>query len=133
MRLLTPLLGALASQTCSLCLCQNNGQQNSSSVGHHQSLARQGGDKNSHRVLIVGAGLTGCLTAAFLRRLWAEKKNEDHLHISIMERATYPAGRFGAAARRGGQWAADMGAQVLSVVDPDEEHEHVLEGGTRKP
>ena len=79
-----------------------------------------------HRVLIVGAGLSGCLTASFLRRYW---DSDDPLHITVLERATYPSGRFGAAAYHDDRWVADLGAQVLSVVDPDEEHQHVFDGG----
>jgi len=51
------------------------------------------------------------------------------LHITVLERATYPSGRFGAAAYHDDRWVADLGAQVLSVVDPDEEHQHVFDGG----
>lgn len=78
------------------------------------------------RVLVVGAGLTGCLVANLLRR-----QGPPGLEIEIWERATYPSGRFGAAfsgktlrsGRSGGQggWA-DLGAQVLSAVEVDSGH-----------
>eukprot|EP00435_Cladocopium_sp_Y103_P019742 s2707_g4.t2 len=64
------------------------------------------------RVVVVGAGLTGCLTAAMLRRSLPE------LQIELWERATYPSGRFGAA----GPLGADLGAQVLSVIEVDSGH-----------
>ncbi|CAJ1422087.1 unnamed protein product [Effrenium voratum] len=69
------------------------------------------------RVVVVGAGLTGCLTAALLRRS-ASNRN---LEIEVWERATYPSGRFGAGFAFQDHWA-DMGAQVLSVVEVDSGH-----------
>lgn len=79
------------------------------------------------QVLIVGAGLTGSLTAALLRRRWQMKSSEDTcvrpLTISVWERAWYPAGRFGASASFPGCGRpADLGSQVLSVADPDNEN-----------
>ena len=52
-----------------------------------------------YRVLIVGAGLTGSLTAALIRRRWC---SERPLDIHVWERASYPAGRFGAVAIHNG-------------------------------
>ena len=77
---------------------------------------------------MVGAGLTGCLTAALLRRNWPVSEHEPTLNLTIWERATYPAGRFGAVLHYN-ESVSDIGAQVLSVVDPDEEHIHVMDGG----
>ena len=70
-----------------------------------------------YRVLIVGAGLTGSLTAALIRRRWSSDRP---LEIHVWERASYPAGRFGAVATHEGA-IADLGAQVLSTVDPNDE------------
>jgi len=76
------------------------------------------------RVLVVGAGLTGCLTAHFLRR------QRPDVEIHVWERATYPAGRFGAATRHGGV-VSDLGAQVLSTVSPNDERARPGHGITR--
>ena len=46
------------------------------------------------RVLIVGAGLTGCLTAYLLK-----KKCGDSIDLHILERSPYPSGRFGSGVR----------------------------------
>ena len=70
-----------------------------------------------YRVLIVGAGLTGSLTATLIRRRWSSDRP---LEIHVWERASYPAGRFGAVATHEGA-IADLGAQVLSTVDPNDE------------
>ena len=81
-----------------------------------------------YRVLIVGAGLTGSLTAALIRRRWC---SERPLDIHVWERASYPAGRFGAVAIHNGA-IADLGAQVLSTVDPNDERAREGHGITRK-
>ena len=68
------------------------------------------------KVLIVGAGLTGCLTSYLLR-----KQCGDLINLQVVERSAYPSGRFGAglryiAAREGeGKWA-DMGSQVVFAL-----------------
>ena len=46
------------------------------------------------RVLIVGAGLTGCLTAYLLK-----EKCGNLIDLHILERSPYPSGRFGAGVR----------------------------------
>ena len=46
------------------------------------------------RVLIVGAGLTGCLTAYLLK-----EKCGTLIDLHILERSPYPSGRFGAGVR----------------------------------
>ena len=68
--------------------------------------------KQPYRVLVVGAGLGGCLAAKELRRRFG-----DAAELHVWERATYTAGRFGAVAKAG-ELRVDLGAQVLSVVDP---------------
>ena len=68
--------------------------------------------KQPFRVLVVGAGLGGCLAAKELRRRFG-----DAAELHVWERATYTAGRFGAVAKAG-ELRVDLGAQVLSVVDP---------------
>ena len=68
------------------------------------------------KVLIVGAGLTGCLTSYLLRKQFG-----DWINLQVVEQSAYPSGRFGAglrynAAREGeGKWA-DMGSQVLFAL-----------------
>lgn len=64
------------------------------------------------KVLIVGCGLTGALAARQLSSI-------PRYHIDVVERATYPAGRFGARAMYRGA-RADVGAQVLSTVNPND-------------
>lgn len=87
----------------------------------------EGAEKSAeYRVLVVGAGLTGSAAAALIRREWPT--TSPRLHLTVWERASYPAGRFGAAAFHGAD-VADMGAQVLSIIDTDEEHAHAGEGG----
>ncbi|KAK7253700.1 hypothetical protein SO694_00002346 [Aureococcus anophagefferens] len=66
------------------------------------------------RVLVVGAGLGGCVCASELRKRFDD--GGPTLRLSVWERATYCAGRFGARAVHGGR-AVDLGSQVLSVVD----------------
>ena len=46
------------------------------------------------QVLIVGAGLTGCLTAYLLN-----EKCGDLIDLHILEKSPYPSGRFGAGVR----------------------------------
>ena len=68
------------------------------------------------KVLIVGAGLTGCLTSYLLRKQWG-----DLINLQVVERSAYPSGRFGAGLRYNagkegeGKWA-DMGSQVLFAL-----------------
>ena len=45
-------------------------------------------------MLIVGAGLTGCLTSYLLN-----KELGDHIDLHILEKSPYPSGRFGAGVR----------------------------------
>ena len=62
------------------------------------------------KVLIVGAGLTGCLTSYLVR-----KQCGDSINLQVFERSPYPSGRFGAGLRYRegeGMWA-DMGSQVI--------------------
>ena len=75
------------------------------------------------RVLIVGSGLTGCLTALRIQQRLANdrppsKNARPVIDITMVERATYPSGRFAAAATYRGNVAADIGAQVLSTINP---------------
>ena len=93
---------------------------------------------NSFRILVVGSGLTGVLTALRIRqRLESEQKkinssqknylstherkkitiNDRNIEVHVVERATYPAGRFGAMTNYQ-TCIADIGAQVLSTVNP---------------
>ena len=82
-------------------------------------------------VLIVGCGLTGVLTAHQLHRHFHRNSTTAQtLHMDMVERATYPAGRFGARATLAATGnnsnnnnkaiVADIGAQVLSTVNPDD-------------
>ncbi|CAE7214345.1 RNLS [Symbiodinium sp. CCMP2592] len=86
-------------------------------------------ESERQRVLVVGAGLTGCLVSNLLRR-----QGPPGLEIEVWERATYPSGRFGATfsfekkpLRNGGRsdgtgnWV-DLGAQVLSAVEVGSGH-----------
>ena len=61
------------------------------------------------KVLVVGAGLTGCLTSYLLR-----EQCGDSIDLKVMERSAYPSGRFGAGLRCVGKWA-DMGSQVIGL------------------
>lgn len=56
--------------------------------------------------------------------------NFPRLHLTIWERASYNAGRFGAAFEHDGE-VVDMGAQVLTVADPS--HHNAGAGGTFRP
>ena len=87
--------------------------------------------KNPHRVLIVGAGITGSLTASLIRRRWPVGEHTQPLDLHVWERASYPAGRFGAVAKHG-EAVADLGAQVLSAVDPNDERAREGHGITKK-
>ena len=65
------------------------------------------------KVLIVGAGLTGCLTSYLLRKQFG-----DSINLQVVERSAYPSGRFGAGlrydtSREGESKWADMGSQVV--------------------
>ena len=89
------------------------------------------GRPRTSRVLIVGAGLTGALTAALLRRRWQQRFEKQpavtpELELSVWERASYPAGRFGAVLEHG-EHVVDMGAQVLTVADA--RHHNASHGG----
>ena len=86
----------------------------------------KGSSRRPFRVLIVGSGLTGSLTALRIRqRLHGNQTSAtDHpatrprdVDLTVAERATYPAGRFGAAATHR-DCVADIGAQVLSTINP---------------
>jgi hypothetical protein len=81
-------------------------------------------------ILIVGCGLTRALMACQLVKKLSNHyhhksqqgvaaKDDDIPQVDLMERATYPAGRFGSRATHGGA-VADVGAQVLSTVNPDD-------------
>ena len=50
--------------------------------------------KEKLKVLIIGAGLTGCLTSYLLN-----KELGDHIDMHILEKSPYPSGRFGAGVR----------------------------------
>ena len=50
--------------------------------------------KEKLKVLIIGAGLTGCLTSYLLH-----KELGDHIDLHILEKSPYPSGRFGAGVR----------------------------------
>lgn len=68
------------------------------------------------KVLIVGAGLTGCLTSYLLRKQFG-----DLIDLQVVERSAYPSGRFGAGlrfntTREGESKWADMGSQVICHV-----------------
>ena len=118
-------------------------------------------NQRTFRILVVGMGLTGCLTAYRIREryeallLKSKVHNYNHNHnanpgpsttnieIHIVDRASYPAGRFGALARfnnnndinnsnnntnnsnnnhtnscTNSSSIANIGAQVLSIVNP---------------
>uniref|UniRef100_A0A7S2MSK2 Amine oxidase domain-containing protein n=1 Tax=Helicotheca tamesis TaxID=374047 RepID=A0A7S2MSK2_9STRA len=77
------------------------------------------------RILVVGSGLTGCLTTLRIRQrlkcshvINHHQKNQVDLHV--VERASYPAGRFGAMAKCQSTIIADIGAQVLSTLNPND-------------
>ena len=84
-------------------------------------------------VLVVGAGLTGCLVTYLAR-----KKYGDRIDLYVMERSPYPSGRFGAGLRydisndsfliKKAQWC-DMGSQVLSVLNCDSDHPNACTSG----
>ena len=73
-------------------------------------------------MLIVGAGLTGCLTSYLLR-----KQCGDSIDLQVLERSAYPSGRFGAGLRFNtpregeGKWA-DMGSQVVMDISAVSAH-----------
>jgi len=79
-------------------------------------------EEGAARVLVIGAGPTGCLAAAHLRRLATAAGLQ--LHLSIFEQSRGPGGRMadfwpsdGPATY--GQVVADLGAQVVSF-DPSD-------------
>jgi hypothetical protein len=98
--------------------------------GDDDALAR-GRSRRPYRVLVVGAGLSGALAAKELRRRFSEEDSEERddgsecnggekrgLHLAVWERASYPAGRFGARARHAPSGAAvDLGAQVRRCLN----------------
>ncbi|CAI9743371.1 renalase-like isoform X1 [Octopus vulgaris] len=62
------------------------------------------------RVLIVGAGLSGALTAALLR------KELSHVHISVWEKARGAGGRMSTSrSDKNANCSVDMGAQYIST------------------
>ena len=81
------------------------------------------------QVLIIGAGLTGCLTTYLLRQNCG-----DSIDLHVLERSPYPSGRFGAGIRyqRSGdqnqRWC-DMGSQVLSALNCDGGHPNACTSG----
>jgi len=92
--------------------------------------ASQDTDDSAHRkfrICIVGGGLSGCLAAYLARQRFGNS-----IHLTVLERSAYSAGRFAAGLRytseqqneqsghgsRQHHWV-DLGAQVLSVVDTD--------------
>jgi len=79
------------------------------------------------RVLIVGAGLTGCLTSYLLQRQCGES-----IDLRVLERSPYPSGRFGAGVRYdkgiGTKWC-DMGSQVLSALNCNGGHPNACTSG----
>ena len=77
------------------------------------SLAQD--EQKRYRVLIVGGGLTGTLVGLRLKQLGIR----DEIELTLVERATYSGGRFGAGVSFMGSHA-DLGAQVLSCVDPSD-------------
>ena len=82
------------------------------------------------KVLIIGAGLTGCLTSYLLR-----KKFGDSIDLDVLERSPYPSGRFGAGLRyqksgnQNNQSWCDMGSQVLSALNCDGGHPNACTSG----
>lgn len=65
-----------------------------------------------HRVLIVGAGLTGALTAALLRR-----KFKQQIDITIWEKSRGAGGRMSTSRNNADARAmADIGAQYISAT-----------------
>ena len=82
------------------------------------------------KVLIVGAGLTGCITSYLLRTTCG-----DAIDLHIFERSPYPSGRFGAGVRYnknesdGVQSWCDMGSQVLSSLNCEGGHPNACTSG----
>ena len=82
------------------------------------------------KVLIVGAGLTGCITSYLLRKAYG-----DAIDVKIFERSPYPSGRFGAGLRykknekNSLQSWCDMGSQVLSVLNCEGGHPNACTSG----
>ena len=86
-------------------------------------------EENHHkpRILIIGGGLTGCLTSYLLR-----KQFKDSVDLQLLERSPYPSGRFGAGLRYNEdqkQIWCDMGSQVLSVINCEGGHENACTSG----
>ena len=82
------------------------------------------------KILIVGAGLTGCITSYLLRN-----KFGNAIDLDVFERSPYPSGRFGAGLRykkdvsdRYQSWC-DMGSQVLSALNCDGGHPNACTSG----
>ena len=88
-----------------VCHCESN----------NSTAAPAPANQDPYRVLVVGSGLTGCLTALRIRQRANDRGKP--VDITMVERATYPAGRFAATATYQG-CIADIGAQVLSTINP---------------
>ena len=95
----------------------NKNTNRSEKTSYCQEIHVPTNSKNKVRILIVGSGLTGSLTALRIRQRLETYQNKSNIEIEVAERATYPAGRFGAIANHQ-SCIADIGAQVLSTVNP---------------
>lgn len=74
-----------------------------------------------HRLLIVGAGLTGCATASLLRK----KFSKDALNITVWEKSRGAGGRMNTHRRESDSRATvDLGAQYISVSSADYARSH---------
>ena len=87
-------------------------------------------DLKKPKVLIVGAGLTGCITSYLLRNEFGNA-----IDLEIFEKSPYPSGRFGAGLRykndengRIQSWC-DMGSQVLSALNCEGGHPNACTSG----
>eukprot|EP00434_Breviolum_minutum_P042946 symbB.v1.2.038250.t1/scaffold5887.1/size22752/2 len=85
------------------------------------SLERPGGKGStaSREILVVGAGCTGALVAALLP-LAARRRQRPKPQVAIWEWGRGPAGRMTSfwTEGNGGRVVADVGAQVISLEDP---------------
>ena len=66
---------------------------------------------STRRVLVIGAGLTGSLTAALLRRKFKQK-----LHITVWEKSRGAGGRMATNRQPGIPSSVDLGAQYISAT-----------------